>query len=163
VNQIFRKLILVVSLIIVGFISYLAIGLGIRPTGPYDPLASIDYFFDQTDVSKELVFNPRFCKNHEIAIVSSPPVSATEHFTWRLRTEVFKFGVKIQDKELTEETRTFASGAMDKHSAISFGWIRTLDMLPGKVIVKIHVEKGDTSTSIYRDNFKVVVRPSPIM
>lgn len=149
--------------VIFGIIAYFAIGLGIRPTGPYDPLVSTDFFFDQTGVTKELVFNPRFCKNHEIAIISTPPYPASEEFKWKLRVEVFKFGMKIQDKKMKVEERYYSGNSLDKFKGISFGWIRTLDMLPGSVVVKIHVEDGDTRSSKYRENFKVVVRPSGIM
>lgn len=64
-----NKPLLIAGVIFVGIIAYFAIALFVRPTGPFDPLVSTDYFFDQTGAAKELVFNPRFCKNHEIAII----------------------------------------------------------------------------------------------
>lgn len=158
-----NKPLLIAGVIFVGIIAYFAIALCVRPTGPFDPLVSTDYFFDQTGAAKELIFNPRFCKNHEIAIISTPPYPSSEEFNWKLRVEVFKLGMKIQDKKLKVEQRYYSENTLDKFKSISFGWIRTLDLLPGPVIVKIHVEEGDTRSSKYRERFKVVVEPSGIM
>ncbi len=154
---------MIAGLLFFGVIAYFVIVIGARPSGPYTPLASTDFFFDQSGVSKELIFHPRFCRNHEIAIISNPPFPASEKFNWRIRAEIFRFGMKIQDKILDESSRAFAGVTLDKQSDISFGWIRTLDMIPGKVVVKIHVEEGDTRSAKYRNSFKVVVRPSPLM
>lgn len=154
---------MIAGVLFVGIIAYFVIALCVRPTGPFESIASTDFFFDQTGTTKELVFNPRFCKNHEIAIISNPPFPSSEEFKWKLRVEVFKLGMKIQDKKLVVEQRYYSGNTLDKFKSISFGWIRTLDMLPGSVVVKIHVEEGDAISSKYRENFKVVVRPSGIM
>jgi hypothetical protein len=153
----------IIASLLIALVAYFVIGLGVRPTGPFEPLAVTDFFFDQTGVTKELVFNPRFCKNHEIAIVSYPPYPSSEEFKWQLRAEVFKFGIRIQEKKLNVEQQYYSGNSMDKFESLSFGWIRTLDILPGPVVVKIHVDAGDTRSSRYRDSFKVVVRPSGIM
>lgn len=157
-----NKPLMIAGVIFVGIIAYFVIVLFVRPSGPFDSLVSTDYFFDQTGATKELVFNPRFCKDHEIAIISTPPYPSSEEFNWKLRVEVFKLGMKIQDKKLKVERRYYSGNTLDKYKEISFGWIRTLDMIPGSVTVKIHVEDGDTRSSKYRENFKVVVQPSGI-
>ena len=158
-----NKIILVAGILFFGVIAYFVIAIGVRPSGPYEPIASTDFFFDQSGVTKELVFNPHFSKNHEIAILSTPPFPSSEKFNWRIHAEIFRFGMKIQEKVLKESRRTFDGKTLDKQSDISFGWIRTLDMIPGKVVVRIRVVEGDTRSEKYRDSFKVVVRPSPIM
>lgn len=158
-----NKPLMIAGVIFVGIIAYFAIALCVRPTGPFEPLVSTDFFFDQTGTTKELIFNPRFSKNHEIAIISNPPYPSSEEFKWQLRVEVFKFGMKIQDKKMKVEERYYTGNTLDKFKSISFGWLRTLDMLPGPVAVKIHVDDGDTRSSKYHESFKVVIRPSGIM
>ncbi len=64
-----NKPLMIAGVIFVGIIAYFVIALCVRPTGPFDPLVSTDYFFDQTGTTKELIFNPHFCKNHEIALI----------------------------------------------------------------------------------------------
>jgi len=141
---------------------YLFLAIAFRPSGPFEPLATTDFFFDKPG-RRELTFTPLFFRDHEIAIISSKPFPVTDQFNWKTQVQVYRFGVKIDDHELRENSRTFVRNSQDNCKDISFGWIRTFDLLPGKTIVRITVDRGDPKAEKYSLFFKVVVRPSPII
>jgi hypothetical protein len=143
-------------------IVYLLLAIVIRPSGPFEPLATIDYSFDKPGTT-ELIFIPKFFRNHEIAIISSKPFPSNERFTWKAHVQVYRFGIKLDDHELRENSRTYVERSQENCTDISFGWIRTLDLIPGKTIVRITVEEGDFKGDTYSRFLKVAIRPSPII
>jgi hypothetical protein len=141
---------------------YLFLAIAFRPSGPFKPLATTDLFFDKSG-TREITFTPLFFRNHEIAIVSSQPFPIAEKFNWKARVQVYRFGIKIDDHELRENSRYFVGKSLDQCSDISFGWIRTFDLIPGKTTVRIAVDQGDQNATKYSGIFRVAVRPSPII
>jgi hypothetical protein len=143
-------------------IGYLLLALAYRPSGPFEPIATTEFFFDKPG-TKDLTFTPKFFREHEVAILASPPFPVKEQFNWKVNVQVYRLGIKIDEHELVENHRGLVKSSLDNCHSISFGWIRTLDLVPGKTSVRINVLQGDPSAAKYASSFKVVVRPSPII
>ncbi len=150
------------SVAVVGTIAYLFLAVAYRPSGPFEPLASTNFFFDKPG-TRELTFTPKFFREHEVAILASQPFPVKEEFHWKANVQVYRFGIKIYDHELEENHRGFVRYSTENCNSISFGWIRTMDLLPGQTTVRITVLQGDPNSSKYLSSSKVTVRPSPII
>jgi hypothetical protein len=135
----------------------------IRPSGPYTPIVKIDYFLDQPGATREITFNPVFLRNHEIAVISTKPFPVETKFDWKLNAKVYRFGMKIDDRNLLEERRSVVGPDQKSSDDISFGWIEVLDLLPGDAQVLITVVEPEQSAANYREALKLIVRPSPIL
>jgi hypothetical protein len=84
-----------------------------------------------------------------------------EHFNWKIRVEVYKYGLKIDDHFLKEDARWFADKSGDSCESISMGWINALDWLPGETMARLTVVEKDSNAIKHQNDFKVVVRASP--
>ncbi len=161
-TKLITKIVVSLTIALTCTVVYLFLAIVFRPSGPFEPLATTDLFFDKRG-TKELTFTPKFFRNHEVAIISSQPFPVDEQFNWHARVQVYRFGIKIDDHELKENTRSIVAQSVGQCSDISFGWIRTLDILPGKTTVRITVDQGDSNATKYSSVFRVAVRPSPII
>jgi hypothetical protein len=161
-SNLITKIVVSLAIALTCAVVYLFLAISFRPSGPFEPLATTDYFFDKPN-TRELTFTPKFFRNHEIAIISTRPFPVNELFNWKARVQVYRFGIKLDDHELRENSRTFVEKSQENCKDISFGWIRTLDLIPGKTIVRITVDQGDSKGDKYSPFLKVAVRPSPII
>lgn len=157
-----KRVFLALAIATISLVVFFFVAIAYRPSGPFDPLAEADFFFDKPG-TRELTFTPKFFRDHEVAIIASEPFPAKEQFTWKATVEVYRFGIRIDQHVLEENHRGLTRSSLDSARNISFGWIRTFDLIPGKTTVRITVIQGDSSSSKYLSNFKVVVRPSPII
>ena len=142
------------------FIVFLVLFIGVRPSGPYDPLSSVRFFFHQGGMSKEIEFSPMFFRNHEISIVSAKGFPSKEKFNWKVRAEVFRYGIKIDDRLLKEKTRGYLRNSLDACNKLNFEWIHVWDIIPGRARVRLTVLEPDEKAASYADDFVVIVRPS---
>ena len=141
---------------------YVYVSIGVRPSGPYGPLAHTEYFFDKEGATRELGFKPVFLRNHEVALLSSRQFPVDLPMGCRLRAEVYRFGIKIDERILSEGRRSVFGKGLQFSDEISFGWVPVLDGIPGSARVILTVLVPQRAKPIYRDAFSIVVRPSPI-
>ena len=136
----------------------------IRPSGPYTPLVEAAYFFNVKGAVRELNFEPVAMRNHEVALISNRRFPVEKQFGGRILVEVFRFGIKTDERRLEEARRSVDAAAGTASSEdISYGEISVWDILPGRAIVRITVLEAQETSAKTADTFRVVVRPSAVL
>ena len=135
--------------------------IAVRPSGPYIPLAETAYFFDQAGAVKELSISPEMLRNHEVALITNTPFPVEKQFGGKIRVEVFRFGMKIDEHLLEEGQRSIVSPVgLATSDHISYGWIKVWDLLPGQATVRLTVLQPQTVDAPTIRTLRVVVQPS---
>ena len=136
----------------------------IRPSGPYAPLVEAAYFFDVKGAVRELNFEPVAMRNHEVALISNKRFPVEKQFGGQILVEVFRFGIKSDERRLEEVRRSVDAAAGSATSEdISYGEISVWDILPGRATVRITVLDAQEMSAETVHTFRVVVRPSAIL